>query len=185
MSDAGGDRGAPAGVRLAGTVSLMAPARLLWLTCLVACRPSDSTPPDPDAHAHLDAGRSDDSPEVTPGDDRAPRPPATIYRSEIDRALRGGPGYLLRQLGPEPFRHQGRFVGWQLTRLFPDDRTLCAPGCDIQVGDVILAVAGDRLETPQALSKLLERLPELDQLEVHSLRNDNHRVVTYTLVEDR
>jgi hypothetical protein len=159
-----------------------------WATaCLFACRPSDPKPPEPalDPYAETDVAAMFDAGQSAESTDRAPRPPATIYRSEIDRALRGGPAYLLGQLGPEPFRHGGRFVGWELTRVFPDDRDLCAPGCDIEVGDVILAVAGNRMETPQALSALLERLPALESLEVQSLRNGQRRVVTYTLVEDR
>lgn len=157
----------------------------LWSsTCLLACRPVDPTPPDeprdiPSPVASDTSAPTDDMRE------RAPRPPATLYRSEVDWALRRGPAYLLAQLGPEPFRHGGRFVGWEITRVFPDDRELCAPGCDIEVGDVILGVDGDRLETPQALSRVLERLPNLDVLEVQSLRNGKRRVVTYTLVEDR
>jgi S1-C subfamily serine protease len=152
--------------------------------CLLACRPAETATPKPPAEDQAQpagALASDGAPETEGG----PRPPQTIYRSELDRALRGGPAYLLRQLGPEPFRQAGRFVGWELTRVFPDDPDLCAAGCDIMPGDVILLVAGDRLETPQALSRLIERLPELDTLEVRSTRNGTGRVVTYALVEDR
>ena len=165
---------------------MLSPRILLASMLLCACRPVESTPPDMDQPL-IDpvAATTELEPGESPNTNPSSRPPATIYRSELDRALRGGPGYLLRQLGPEPFRHGGRFVGWELTRLFPDDRELCAPGCDIVPGDVILAVAGDRLETPQALTKLLERLPELDRLEVVSLRDGKRRTRTYTLVEDR
>jgi hypothetical protein len=162
---------------------------LVWclLASLLSCRPADPLPPElgHDAFDDPQLAMASEPPQQDETLPHPPRPPRTIYRSEIDRALRGGPGYLLRQLGPEPFRHGGRFVGWELTRVFPDDPDLCAPVCDIEVGDVILAVAGDRLETPQALSQLLERLSKLEALEVQSLRHGKRRVVTYGLVEDR
>ncbi len=115
------------------------------------------------------------------GGTRDARPPATIYRSEIDHALARGPGYLLYELGPEPFRASGRFVGWEITRVFPEEPGLCAPGCDLQVGDVILSVNGDRLETPQALSNMIDALPSMDTLVIKSLRDQRRRVASYAL----
>lgn len=148
---------------------------------------SAAAPSDRDARLLADledevtADAADQAPASVPTD----RPPQTIYRSELDRALARGPGYLLRQLDPEPFRHQGHFVGWEIGALFPDDPDLCAPGCGVAVGDVILSVAGDRLQTPQALSNLIEKLPRMQKLEVRSLRNGERRVVTYRIVDDR
>lgn len=112
------------------------------------------------------------------------RPAQTIYRSELSRALLRGPGYLLYQLGPEPFRASGKFIGWQITHVFPDDPQLCAPGCDLFPGDIILGINGDSLETPQAFSKFIEKLPSTRTLRVSSLRNERRRVVTYTIVDD-
>lgn len=113
-----------------------------------------------------------------------PRPPLTIFRAEIDRALRHGPGYLLGQLGPEPFRVGGHVVGWKITRVFPDAPELAAE-CDLQPGDVVLSVNGDPLATPTALSAMLERLPELDVLVVTRLRDAQREVIRYSLVENR
>ncbi len=111
------------------------------------------------------------------------RPPGTIFRSEIDRALARGPGYLLYELGPEPFRLSGTFVGWEITRVFPDEPGLCENGCDLMVGDIILSVNGDRLETPQALSNMIDALPRTDTLTIKSIRDEKRRVATYTLRE--
>lgn len=114
----------------------------------------------------------------------APRPPRTVYRSEIDRALLGGPAYLLAQLGPEPFRLSGQVVGWQITRLFPDDPELAAV-CDLRPGDVVLSINGDPIATPDALSALLDRLPGLEALVVLRLRDTRKEELRYQLVEDR
>lgn len=113
-----------------------------------------------------------------------PRPPRTVFRSEIDRALLGGPAYLLAQLGPEPFRLSGHVIGWQITRLFPDDPTLAAV-CDLRPGDVVLSINGDPVATPDALTALLERLPGLDALVVVRLRDERKEEIRYALVEDR
>lgn len=112
------------------------------------------------------------------------RPANTIFRSEVVRVTNFGPAYLLRELGPEPFRHAGRFVGWEITQVFPDDPGLCAPGCDLQVGDVVLSVNGSRLETPQQLSDEFGKLPDRSKLTIVSLRDEKRRSVSYTIVED-
>ena len=155
-------------------------------------RGPDTDPPQGGEDAVMDGELPADGPlldEATASGDANPRPdpnrpPRTIYRSEIDRALAGGPGYLLYQLSPEPFRVSGKFVGWEITQLFPDDPELCAPGCDLAIGDVILSVNGDRLETPQAFSAMLAKLPKLQTLEVHSLRNEKRRKAKYKIVSD-
>ncbi|MEE9384497.1 MAG: PDZ domain-containing protein, partial [Nannocystaceae bacterium] len=113
------------------------------------------------------------------------RPAGTIFRSELVRATHDGrPGYLLAQLGPEPHRPHGRFQGWVITRVFPDDPALCANLCDLRVGDVILTVNGSPLERPEQLSKLVAALPHLDRLEVRSLRGGSMRTNVYPIIAD-
>lgn len=157
--------------------------------------------PDPTAASMLSFG--DEAPKhdpLPPGDTVSPqtasaeaasgvadeaRPPRTIFRSELQRATRGGPAYLLRQLMPEPFRHRGEFMGWEITAVFPDDPDLCDLECDLEVGDIILSVNGDRIETPQALSNALGDLPKTDKLVIVRLRDGKRRTSKYTIVDDR
>jgi hypothetical protein len=114
---------------------------------------------------------------------KPPRPPNTIYRTEIDRALGPGPGYLLGQLGPEPYRPSGAFVGWRITRVFPDDPDLCAADCDLRMGDIIWSVNGTRLETPQALSDAVATLQDARTLEVVRLRGGERERVVFAIVD--
>lgn len=158
------------------------------------CRGGESEAPDPTAGesiAEADDGSNRSEPgaaqaehEAPPPRPEEPRPPTSIYRSELVRATSFGPAYLLRELGPEPFRHRGTFMGWEITRVFPSDPGLCAPGCDLQVGDVVLSVNGSKLETPQQLSDALDAVAEATKLEVVTLRGEKRRQVTYSIVED-
>ncbi|MGH1341163.1 MAG: hypothetical protein ACRBN8_06405 [Nannocystales bacterium] len=132
--------------------------------------------------------RSQEAEAPDPGRTLAPavaseRPLNTIFRSEIDRALARGPGYLLYELGPEPYRLSGKFVGWEITKVFPDEPDLCSDGCDLQLGDIILSVNGDRLETPQALSNMVDALPSATKLVVKSIRDEKRRTATYVLAD--
>lgn len=168
-----------------------------------ACRKErDSEPPMFDAASdeHLiddptdDADGADDAPRTAeaPREEAdapqvaalaADRPPKIIYRIELDRALARGPGWLLGQLDPEPVRRDGRFVGWRIGTVFPDAPDLCPPGCDLLPDDVIVAVQGDRLQTPQALSALIERLDALRSLEVARVRDGREERVVYKIVD--
>jgi hypothetical protein len=172
-------------------------AALLGPVLLLACRLAPSEAPPPDASAWPDdddaelRGEDEAPPDPAPpveaevGPPLRPRPPHAIFRDELRRATGPGPAYLLRQLGPEPFRHQGHFVGWEITQLFPEDPGLCAPGvCDLELGDVILGVNGHRLDTPQDLSTAFEALPGWTHLRVQSLREGKRRDATYTIVDD-
>ncbi len=171
--------------------SIVAP----WVVVLGCAGPRATVTPtdEPDAAppSNAEPGQpivADEPVIAVPATDVSPavanRPPKTIYRSELERALAGGPGYLLYQLAPEPYKLSGKFVGWEITKLFPSDPELCAPGCDLEIGDVILSVNGDRLETPQAFSDFLTKLPKMRSLDVRSLRNERRRVVKYAIVEE-
>lgn len=177
------------------------PVVVLAVAVLAACRLAPAEAPPPDAAAAWPG----DDPPLEPGDDPMPvaaaspeapeaartmaapvrpRPPRTIFQDELRRATGPGPSYLLRQLGPEPFRYEGRFVGWEITQLYPDDPELCGQGCDLAVGDVVLGVNGHRLQTPQELSDVLAALPSWTQLRVQSLRGGQRRDVTYAIAPD-
>lgn len=165
---------------------------MLALVAGLACRTSPAEAPAPDASNWPEAsfdpgpavGDASEPAEVDTARPARPRPAHTIFRDEVQRATGRGPAYLLRQLEPEPFRHQGHFVGWRITRLFPDDPELCADPCDLALDDVIVEVNGHRLQTPQDLSDALEALPGWARLRVISLREGQRRQVTYAIVDD-
>jgi hypothetical protein len=149
--------------------------RLALLLALVAlgCRPAESgSRPDEPLIDPAAGGEGSERPEPESEPEGPPRPEGAIFRSELIRATQGGSAaYLMGQLGPEPYRPQGRFEGWVITRVWPADPELCAPGCDLKPGDIILSVNGSKLETPEELSNMLARLEEIEAIELSGIRD--------------
>lgn len=152
------------------------------LVLILACRP------EPRGSESLLEGEHAPLIDETAGVEAEPqpaRPPGVIYRSELRRATRdGSAAYLLGQLQPEPYRPQGRFEGWIITAVWPGDPELCEPGCDLQIGDVILGVNGSKLERPEDLADAMTSLDTLETLELRGLRDGQYFERTHTIAAD-
>ena len=161
---------------------------LVLLISTLGCRPpagADSTP-DVVGGEGATADNAAEPDTARPPDDEGPsRPEGAIYRSELVRATQGGSAsYLLSQLGPEAYKPQGRFEGWVITRVWPGDPQLCAPGCDLRRGDIILSVNGSKLQTPEELSNILARLDELESIELSGMRNGEFFAHSHPILPD-
>lgn len=133
-----------------------------------------STPPESEARVE---------PGATPHAKAVATPAGTIAWEHVDLVAAQGPGWLLRQLEPVAHRPTGRFEGWRINAVFPDAPELCEGGCDLRTGDIILAVEGDALETPNAYSALFERAPTLVELRVLRVREGVREQVTYRITQ--
>lgn len=177
------DGGCPRDHRSVPSTKLLVIASVLLAS---ACRPAASTRPA--AEPAPAPGSSPVAEAPTPAADARPEAPphepGTIARETLDRVTARGPGWLLRQLGPEPYRPRGRFEGWEITAVFPDAPDVCTPACDLREGDVILSVAGDRLETPDAYAAMFERVSTMPTLEVVRLRAGVRETVAYRIVPE-
>jgi len=89
----------------------------------------------------------------------------------------------MQQLGPEAYRPNGRFIGWKITRVWPGDPELCAPGCDLRPGDVVVAVNGRPIEYPEHLSDLLAKIDSVEKLEVQMLRGGKLAKKSWSIAE--
>lgn len=167
---------------------LARPPSVLAATLLLACasgpRSSDALPEGPpsqlgDEDAQAGAAESPPAAEAS-----LPRPENTIYRDELLRATAGGkPAYLLRELAPEPYRPRGAREGWVIGSVFPSDPGLCAPGCDLMPGDIILTVNGSPLERPEQLSELISQLESMTSLDVRLVRDGKLHERSYDIVD--
>lgn len=168
------------------------PLALALVLLAVACTrrsppsrpPEHEPPPAAKAEPRAPEPAPDDAAEPA-GGDAVPQdttPPGTIAREDLERALSHGPGWLLRELAPEAERADGRFVGWRIGAVFPDAPELCAGGCDLRTGDVIVSVEGDKLETPTALQRLFERADELSVLHVVRIRDGQREQLAFHIV---
>ncbi|HWB75243.1 MAG TPA: hypothetical protein VG755_09810 [Nannocystaceae bacterium] len=155
---------------------------IVCMLVLAACprERTSTTPTEPPSHeppiAAHDVVRDPPAPLPTP----RPREPGTIYEDELERVTSRGPAWLLRQLAPEAHRRSGRFAGWTITACFPDDPELAA-AADLEIGDIIVAVEGDALATPNAYSALFERAGKLDALHVARIRDGRREELVYRI----
>lgn len=158
-------------------------ASLFVLALVLACRPEPRG-----GESLLDGDEErliDEATEVAATDPVPARPPGAIYRSEVRRATQdGSAAYLLGQLRPEPYRPQGRFEGWIITAVWPGDPDLCAPGCDLQIGDVILDVNGSKLERPEDLADAMSKLDTLETLELRGMRDGQYFERSHPILPD-
>ena len=137
------------------------------------------TAPRPSAY---ERSYDDGSPSAAGARDETPRPPDTIFRDELMRATANGSApYLLRALTPEVYRPNGRFIGWRIGSLWPEDPSLCAGPCDLREGDIILTVNGRPVERPEQLSELMDALDSMETLEIQMLRDGELRARTYQI----
>lgn len=158
---------------------------LVLVLAALGCRPKPE-PENPSPTSTVGDDLDDTAGIAGDGDtDLPPRPEGTIYRSELARGTQdGNPAYLLAQLGPEPYRPEGRFEGWMITRVWPADPELCAPGCDLRPGDVVLSVNGSQMKQPEDLSTALENLDAIEAIELRGLREGEYFERRFVIAPD-
>lgn len=117
--------------------------------------------------------------EATTPNPRAGEVSGAIVRKELDAVLAGGPGRLLGWVTTEPYRSNGRFVGFRIAMF-----TRGAPQkIDLRVGDVILAVNDRRIERPEHLFEVFETLAFADELVFELLRDGERLERRYPIVD--
>ena len=85
----------------------------------------------------------------------APPAPAGLHRAQVVAAVDRGLGALLSRAEVEPVLRQGSFVGFAIVR-FDADADLARVG--LRPGDVLLAVGGSPVATPDQAQRAFESL---------------------------
>jgi hypothetical protein len=108
--------------------------------------------------------------------------PGVITRAAMNRALDGGLGRWLRGVDVEARLEKGRFRGWTIRRLYPDDA--CYQDVDLRPGDVVVKVNGKRLERPEHANEIFMGLRSAPALTVDALRDGRPFTLTFAITND-
>jgi len=141
---------------------------------LSACAHSQASPPESPS---LEASNS--GAEV-------PRPEAPVSSGEITRAallpvLDGGLGRFLQGVETEPELEDGRFVGFRIARLYPEDPRFRA--IDLGPGDTILKVNGQSVERPEQALSVWNGLRVASELWIEYSREGELRELRFAIVD--
>lgn len=165
------------------------------MLCSVGCGPSTPPPRSTPAAAPASSeqatavpagnqqGDSDRSAQTTPEaapapaprDQRAPAPPGTIRRADLERVLDRGAQAYVAGLRVRPAFRNGRFRGWRVVSY--------AHGDALRKGDVVLRVNGRSVEKPDQAMAVWNELRMATELEVTLLRGGKPKVLRYDIVE--
>jgi type II secretory pathway component PulC len=85
----------------------------------------------------------------------------------LRETLAAGPGRFLQRVKVLPYRDSGRFVGYQIIRLFPGEGI---PMTKVRIGDVVLHANGRAIQTPDDFMALWNELSSAEALELDLLR---------------
>jgi S1-C subfamily serine protease len=158
-------------------------SRLALLALLsLACATTPALPPVPE------------EPTPTPAVAPAPAPPArapcaafarpgVLRRSVVDRAVKAHLGaWLHGGVVVDPAMQKGRFRGWIVRSLYPDDP--CYQQVDLRPGDLVLKVNGQGLERPEQASEVFESLSSAPALVVEFVRDGAPMKLTFQFAEE-
>ena len=105
--------------------------------------------------------------------------PGQIRRADLNRVLELGPGGLLALVETEPFREAGRFVGFRLVRFSNGDPS----AVDLRVGDVLRAVNGLPIASPDDFFRAFQELKVASELRFDVLRDGAPLTLQYPVVQ--
>src|SRR5262245_48803913 len=95
--------------------------------------------------------------------------PPVIARDQLDAVLAAGLGRFLQGVETEPGLEDGRFAGFRLVSLYPDDPRL--GGSDHHAGDVLTRVNGHSIERPEQAMRGWDELRVASELAIEYRRD--------------
>jgi hypothetical protein len=156
---------------------MMRIAASIVLALLAACGgapPSADTPAD--ARGADGADGTDDV-----GSYEAPVVHGAIRRADLLPVLDAGLGRFLQGVETEASLVDGRFVGFRLVSLYPDDPRF--RGIDLAPGDVVVRVNGMSVERPEQAFQVWDGLRVASQLLIEYLREGERREIRFDIVD--
>ncbi|QQR91628.1 MAG: hypothetical protein IPJ88_07875 [Myxococcales bacterium] len=142
----------------------------LFVVCTVAC---SSTKPSP---AHPQTQHAVPAQKIIP---ETPVSEKKLDRSLLIAVLDAGLGRFLQGVQTKPFFSRGRFAGFQIVSIYPEDKRFS--DIDPKVGDVVLRISGKRIERPEQALAVWESLRVASELRVAFLRDQKVQEVRYPI----
>ena len=114
-----------------------------------------------------------------PAEPPQPRRAGTITRAELFPVLEGGLGRFLGGVGTEPQVEAGRFVGWRITRFFPEDPRFA--DIALRPGDVVTRVNAQPIERPEQAFRVWDGLRVASELVVDFTHEGQPQQMRYAI----
>lgn len=165
--------------------------RRAWLfgcgLCLAACGGGQATGIEETRLAPSDDAAASEARAATPpptaaqseATEPAPLPEGHIRRADIRRVLANGPAGVLSMVRTEPSRTNGRFVGFQIVAFNVEPPTTI----DLRVGDVLVAVNGKNIVSPDDYFRVFQELQVASELRFDLMREGRAESLVYPIDE--
>lgn len=105
----------------------------------------------------------------------------TIVRGDLIAVLDAGLGRFLQGVTTEPHMEGGRFIGFRLIRLYPDDPRFAS--LELQPGDTVTRINGIAIERPEHALEAWSSLRVASQLLVEYLHDGEPRELRFEIVD--
>jgi type II secretory pathway component PulC len=112
-------------------------------------------------------------------DTKAPPQEGQILRQDLQRYLSNGPAGVLALVRTEPARSHGRFLGFRIIEFVHETPTTI----DLRVGDVLVAVNGQPIVSPDDFYRVFQELSVASELRFDILRNGHSELLHYPIVD--
>ncbi|MFO0697317.1 MAG: PDZ domain-containing protein [Polyangiales bacterium] len=118
--------------------------------------------------------------EPAPQPEPLPREQA-IARADLVPVLDAGLGRFLQGVSTEASLADGRFVGFRIVSLYPNDPRF--RGVDLRPGDVVTRINGTSIERPEGAFQVWNGLRVSSELMIEYLRDGERRELRYPIVD--
>jgi general secretion pathway protein C len=108
-----------------------------------------------------------------------PIPSGAISRRDLHQVLAAGPAGVLAMVQTEPAREGKQFIGFRITAFNKG-----APqAIDIRAGDVLVAINGKKIVTPDDYFRVFQELSVASELRFELLRDGKPETLSYPIVD--
>jgi type II secretory pathway component PulC len=105
-----------------------------------------------------------------------------LWRRDVTATLSRGLGEFLTRIEVEPVAPGGKFRGWRIAKLRPNDPLWS--GVDLAPGDIVTAVNGRKIERPEEALAAFQSLAVASELRVTYEREGARRELVYPIDDE-